>query len=429
MTQINNKAFKEILQGAIKEDGDFMKGLLKFMLQQVMEYERDNQTGVLKYERDEGKRKGSRNGYKDRSLNTRLGRMELKKPQIREFPFHTRIFDNYQRSEKALIAAIQQMVIDGVSTNKVKKITEKLSKEMSFSKSTVSRLTKELDPMVEKWRTEKLNKHYVYLFSDALYFHIRENGQVVKRPLLISIGVDKDGHRKVLGLNIGYQEDEPTWRAHIKGLKERGIKTVGLTTSDENKGLVKALEEEFPGIPHQRCMVHFERNMLSKVPAKERKALSKYLKQIYNAPDKEMALTIAEIISNKYRGKYLKVSKMLDEHLEETLTFYGYPAKHHKKIRTTNLIEWLNKMIKKRSKVTCLRATHRQVGVFPNAESCIRYASCLLMEIDEDWRTGRKYIRMDELEEDNDSDLDENLIGEINRVKEELELNKELVAQ
>lgn len=420
MTQVNDKAFKEIMQEAIEEDGDFMKGLLKFMLQQVMEYERDNQTGVLKYERDEEKRKGSRNGYKDRSLNTRLGRMSLKKPQIREFPFHTRIFDNYQRSEKALIAAIQQMVIDGVSTNKVKKITEKLSKEMSFSKSTVSRLTKELDPMVEKWRTEKLNKHYVYLFSDALYFHIRENGQVVKRPLLISIGVDKDGQRKVLGLNIGYQEDEPTWRAHIKGLKERGIKMVELTTSDENKGLVRALEEEFPGIPHQRCMVHFERNMLSKVPAKERKALSKYLKQIYNAPDKEMALTIAEIISNKYRGKYLKVSKMLDEHLEETLTFYGYPAKHHRKIRTTNLIEWLNKMIKKRSKV---------IGVFPNAESCIRYASCLLMEIDEDWQTGRKYISMDDFEEDNDSDLEEDIMKEISRAKEESALHEVLVSQ
>ncbi|MEA1913572.1 MAG: IS256 family transposase [candidate division WOR-3 bacterium] len=419
MTQINNKAFKEILQEAIEEDGDFMKELLKFMFQQILEYERDNQIGVELYERDEEKRKGSRNGYKDRSLNTRLGRLKLHKPQIREFPFSTRIFDNYQRSEKALLLAIQQMVIDGVSTEKVKKITKKLSEEMSFSKSTVSRLMKELDPMVEKWRTEKLNEHYAYLISDAVYFHIRENGQVLKRPLLISGGIDKDGRRKVLGLNMAYQEDDSSWKEHMRELKERGIKEVGLTTSDANKGLVKALEEEFPGTPHQRCMVHFERDILAKVPAKERKKLSRYLKQIYNAPDKEMALTVAQLIVDKYRNTYPKVSRLLEKHLEETLTFYSYPSRHHRKVRTTNLIEYLNKIIKKRSRV---------IGIFPNAESCIRYVSCLLMEIDEDWQTGRRYMRMDYLDED-ESNKDEEFMEEIKKVKERSKLNKELVAQ
>jgi putative transposase len=179
---------------------------------------------------------------------------------------------------------------------------------------------------------------------------------------------------------------------------------------------VNALEEEFSGTPHQRCMVHFERNVLSKVPAKERKKLSKYLKQIYNAPDKEMALTAAGLIIDKYRNTYPKVSSLLEEKLEETLTFFSYPSKHHRKIRTTNQIEYLNKLIKKRSKV---------IGVFPNAKSAIRYVSCLLMEIDEDWQTGRKYMRMNSLEED---ELEKEFMEELQRTKDEVKLNKELVA-
>lgn len=417
MTQINNKEIKGILQEAIEKDGDFMKDLLSFMLQQLLEHERDMQIGVDKYERDDNQREGSRNGYKERTLNTRLGKLNLKKPQIREFPFRTMIFDNYQRSEKALLAAIQQMVIDGVSTNKVKKIVKKLDKDMSFSKSTVSRITGELDPIIEKWRNQKLSEYYVYIILDAIYLHIRENGEVIKRPVLISIGVDKNGHRKVLGISIGYQEDEPTWRAHIKALKDRGLISVDLTISDAKKGLVKALEEEFSGTPHQRCMVHFERNVFSKVPAKERKKLSKYLKQIYNAPDKEMALTVSQLIIDKYRNIYPKISELLEEHLEETLTFLSYPSKHHRKIRTTNQIEYINKLIKKRSKV---------IGIFPNAKSCIRYLSCLLMEIDEDWQTGRSYMRMDSLEE---NESEEEFMEELQRTKKEYKLNKELVAQ
>jgi len=417
VTQIDDKGFKEILQEAIEEDGDFMKDLLSFMLQQLLEHERDKQIGVDKYERDDNEREGSRNGYKERTLNTRLGKVNLRKPQIREFPFRTMVFDNYQRSEKALLAAIQQMVIDGVSTNKVKKIVKKLDKDMSFSKSTVSRITGELDPIIEKWRNQKLSERYVYIILDAIYLYIRENGEVIKRPVLISIGVDRNGHRKVLGITMGYQEDEPTWKAHIKALKDRGLISVDLTISDAEKGLMNALEEEFSGTPHQRCMVHFERNVLSKVPAKERKKLSKYLKQIYNAPDKEMALTVAQLIIDKYRETYPKVSNFLEEKLEETLTFFGYPSKHHRKIRTTNQIEYLNKLIKKRSKV---------IGIFPNAKSCIRYLSCLLMEIDEDWQTGRSYMRMDSLEE---NESEEEFMEELQKTKKEYELNKELVAQ
>ena len=417
MTQVNNTEIKEIYQDAVKKDSDFMKKLLKYMLQVVLEEERDEQISVKEYIRDEKQRKGSRNGYKKRTLNTRLGKLKLLKPQIREFPFHTNMFESYQRSEKALMLTIQQMVIDGVSTNKVKKIIGKLSSDLSFSKSTVSRLIKKLDLNIKAWRSQKLEENYAYLISDACYFYVRENSSVVKRPLLISIGVDITGYRKILGVDMKIDESEESWREHTLNLKERGLKTVDLSIPDNNKGLVKVLTEEFAGTAHQRCMVHFERNLLSYVPAKERKPLGRYIKAIYNCPNKEMALKIAKVISDKYRNTYPRLSKLLDENVEETLVFLSYPEHHQRKIRTTNLIEGtLNSLLKRRSRV---------VGIFPNKKSCIRYACCLLMEIDEEWQTNRRYMRM--LKEDNAADFDEDLMIEITQLKRKSKIKKELV--
>ncbi len=417
MTQLNSTSLREIFQEALKEDKDFIKELLERLLQEFMEEERDEQVGVASYTRDKSVRKATRNGYKSRSLNTRVGNLKLEKPQIREFAFHTHLFENYQRSEKALLLAIQQMVIDGVSTNRVEKIVERLSPDLAFSKSTVSRLTMELDPLVEKWRKERLREHYVYLFSDACYFYVRENKQVVKRPLLMSVGIDATGHRKILGVDMALEESSSTWAEHFKSLKERGLKTVGLTISDAHKGLIKAQEEEFPGTPHQRCIVHGERNILGKVPARERKELARYLKQIYSSPNRKMAFDVAQLIATFYQNKYPRVSRFLEEELEGTLTFFDYPETHQRKIRTTNLIEGvLNKALKQRSKV---------VGIFPNQESCLRYACCILMEIDEDWQTGRRYMKMTE---DEDSDTDEDLMKEITKVKQEVNSKEELMA-
>ena len=412
MTQLDGTQLREVLQEALKNDQDFFKEVLHMSLQNVLESERDEQIGVGNNVRDEN-RLGTRNGYKKRNLNTRLGQLQLKKPQIREFPFRTGLFENYQRSEKALIVAIQQMVIDGVSTSKVQKITSKLSDDLNFSKSTVSRLMQELDPMVKEWRRKQLREHYQYLISDACYFYIRENKQVVKRPLLISIGITSEGRRSILGVDLAVSESEEAWRAHHIDLKTRGIESVSMTISDHNQGLINVLEEEYSGAPNQRCMVHFERNLLSRVPYKERKLLGKYVKQIYNSPTKEMALKIAAMISEQYKKKYPRVAKLLEGHVEETLAYFEYPEHHRRKIRTTNLIEGtLNSILKRRSKV---------VGIFPNGESCIRYACCLLMEIDEDWQTGRRYMKIEETEPGETEDL----LEEIKKVK----LSEELVAQ
>lgn len=308
MTQLNNKSIKTILQKALSKDGDFLKEIVKNIMPQLMEEERDQQIGVLSHERDNTKRKGKRNGYKPRFFNTQLGSLLLAKPQIREFSFQTQLFENYQRSEKALLATICQMVTQGVSTNRVKKIVGKLSPDLVYSKSTVSRITQELDPQIKRWQQEKLKDHYIYLFTDAVYFYVRENHQVVSFPVLITIGVDKNGHRKILGIDIAFEESYQSYKQHFEKLKERGVKQVDLTISDEHKGLIKAQQEVFPHTPHQRCIAHFMRNVLSYVPYKEKRKLADYLKQIFNSPSKEMASTVAQLIAQKYQMSYPKVS-------------------------------------------------------------------------------------------------------------------------
>jgi len=418
MTQLNSKSIQEILQEALRQDGDFLKEILRRVLQQVMEEERDRQVGVLSHERDHQKRKANRNGYKPRSFNTRVGNLLLAKPQIREFAFKTQLFENYQRSEKALLSAICQMVTDGVSTRRVQKIVGRLSPDLLFSKSTVSRITQELDPQIKYWREEQLKDHYLYLFTDAVYFFLRENHQVVSRPLLITVGVDKNGKRKILGVDIALEESYASYREHFKALKERGLKRVDLTISDAHKGLIKAQQEIFPGTPHQRCICHFMRNNLAKVPYRERPRLAAYLKQIYASPNKQMATAIARLIAEKYQKTYPKVSRLLEESLESTLTYLSFPVSHWRKIRTTNLIEGiLNKDLKQRSRV---------VGIFPNQASCLRYACLRLMEIDERWQTGRKYMKLSQ-EDDQNSEMNDTLLKEIKKIKEGVSTREELM--
>jgi len=299
MTQLNSKSIKTILQESLSKDGDFLKEMVRILLQEIMEEERDQQVGVLSHQRDNTKRKANRNGYKSRSLNTRIGRLLLAKPQIREFSFQTELFENYQRSEKALLATICQMIKDGVSTNRVKKIVGKLSPDLIYSKSTVSRITQELDPQIKRWQQEQLQDDYKYLLTDALYFFVRINHQVVSCPVLISIGVNQNGYRKILGVDIAFEEGYQSYKNHFNRLKEKGLKKVDLTISDDHKGLIKAQQEVFPHTPHQRCICHFMRNVLSYVPYKEKAKLACYLKQIFHSPSKQMAATIAQMIAQK----------------------------------------------------------------------------------------------------------------------------------
>ena len=418
MTQLNSKSIKAILQEELNKDGDFLKQMVKHIIQQIMEEERDTQVGVLSHKRDNTKRKANRNGYKSRSFNTRVGNLLLAKPQIREFAFQTQLFENYQRSEKALLANICQMIKDGVSTNRVKKIVGKLSPDLTYSKSTVSRIIQELDPQIKKWQQARLQDYYLYLFTDALYFFVRVNHQVISCPVLITIGIDKNGHRKILGVDIAFEESYQSYLNHFNKIKDKGLKYVDLTISDDHKGLIKAQQEVFPNTAHQRCICHFMRNVLSNVPYKEKTKLAEYLKQIFNSPNRQMAATIAKMIAKKYQSSYHKVSGMLQEELEFTLTYLGYSKHHRRKIRTTNLIEGvINKDLKQRSKV---------VGIFPNQESCMRYVCMRLMEIDEQWQTGRRYMKINK--EDQFTQEDDPLLEEIKEMKEGVKTQEELMA-
>lgn len=402
MTHLNSKPIKKILPEELDKDGDFLKEIVKNIMQQIMEEERDQQGGVLSHQRDNTKRKTVRNSYKPRSFNTRVGKLWLTKPQIREFSFQTQLFENYQRSEKALLATICQMLKDGVLTNRVKKIVGRLSPDLIYFKFTVSRITQELDPQIKRWQEEQLKDYYLYLFTDAVYFFIRVNHQVVSCPLLMSIGVDKNGYRKILGVDFAFEE---SYRNHFEKIKERGVKQVNLTISDEHKGLIKAQQEVFPNTPHQRCICHFMRNVLSYVPYKEKEKLTGYLKQIFNSSSREMAATIAQMIARKYQMSYHKVSQMLEEELEFTRTYLYYPTHHQRKIRTTNLIEGaINKDLKQRSKV---------VTIFPNQESCLRYVCMRLIKIDEEWQTRRRYIKI--TKEDKDLENNDILLREIKK--------------
>lgn len=238
---------------------------------------------------------------------------------------------------------------------------------------------------------------------------------MASRPLLITVGVDNNGKRKILGVDIALEESYASYRDHFKALKERGLKRVDLTISDAHKGLIKAQQEVFPGTPHQRCICHFMRNNLAKVPYRER---SRYLKQIYASPNKQMATAIARLIAEKYQNSYPKVSRLLEESLESTLTYLSYPASHWRKIRTTNLIEAvLNKDLEQRSRV---------VGIFPNKTSCLRYACLRLMEIDEGWQTGRKYMKISQ-EDDQNSEKSDTLLKEIKKIKKGVKTREELM--
>ncbi len=277
MTQLNSNSIKTILQEELGKDGDFLKEMVRSIMPEVMEEERDAQVGVLSHKRDNTKRKANRNGYKPRSFNTRVGSLLLSKPQIREFPFKTQLFANYQRSEKALLASICQMVTDGVSTNRVKKIVGRLSPDLTYSKSTVSRITQELDPQIKRWQDEKLKDYYTYIITDAIYFYVRVDHEIVSCPVLVSIGVDKCGYRKILGIDIAFEESYLSYLTHFNRIKERGLKHVDLTISDDHKGLIRAQQEVFPNTPHQRCICHYMRNVLSCVPYKEKVKLAEYL--------------------------------------------------------------------------------------------------------------------------------------------------------
>jgi len=291
----------------------------------------------------------------------------------------------YQRSEQALVLAMMEMVINGVSTRKVETITEELCGK-KFSRSTVSTLCKNLDPLVHAFRTRPLESHYPFLMVDAIYVKVRENKRIQSRGLLIAIGINERGHREVIGFQLANSESENSWGEFFGTLKERGLKDVRMVTSDDHKGLVNAVRKHFQGAGWQRCQTHFSRNMLDRAPKALQPEIKEDLRQLYESVDLESARKVRDQIITKYEGKAPKATDLLDEAFDDITAVLSLPLRYRKRLRTTNGVERLNEEIRRRERV---------IRIFPNEVSVIRLIGALLMEQDEKWQTGRKYFDME----------------------------------
>lgn len=385
MAQFNITLETELLHGLFSKDGrdDAFSKLLETILNQVLLSQSAEQLGAAPYERTED-RTAYRNGFRDRDLTTRIGTITLRVPRHRNGDFSTSMFERYQRSEQALVLAMIEMVINGVSTRKIEMVTEELCGK-SFSKSMVSSLCQRLDPVVEAFRNRPLNKRYPFLVADAIYLKVREDGRVRSKGLLIAVGINEVGHREVLGFKLADSESEASWGDFFAELKDRGLEAIDLMTSDDHKGLVKAIRKHFQGAAWQRCQTHFSRNVLDKAPKKRQPELKQSLNRIYNAKDEKEARRLLAETVEAFATDAPKAVAVLEEGFDDIIAVMGLPEKYRQKLRTSNGLERLNEEIRRRDRV---------IRIYPNEASVIRLIGALLIEQDERWVTGKKYLDM-----------------------------------
>ena len=363
---------------------DFLRELVQRTVQQVLEAEMTSFLGAESYQRNDVRR-GWRNGFKPRTLKTRVGELELMVPKDRDGQFQTELFERYQRSEKAFVAALLQMYIEGVSTRKVTAITEALC-GLEVSKSQVSALTQKLDAEVAEWRMRALSDEYPYLIFDARYEKVRRGGSVVSQGVLVAIGISAAGYREVLGCWVAESESEASWGAVFSELKQRGLRGVRYVVSDDHAGMVRAIERHFQGAVWQRCQVHFVRNALSLCGRQQRPLVLRLMKLVTETATREAAKAALAAAIAELEKKAPKVARLLEEHGEEILGVYALPEAHRKRMRTTNMLERQNQELKRRTRV---------IRVFPHEQSCLRLIAALLMETNQEWM-GRIYLRMEE---------------------------------
>jgi len=372
----------------MSEEKDLLKSAVQEMVQEILEAEMDEAVGARKGERTSN-RTGYRSGYYTRGLVTRVGKLELQVPQDRQGRFSTEIFDRYQRSEKALVACLAEMYVQGVSTRKVKAITEELCGH-AFSASSISRINKTLDEELKKFATRHLDEEYPYLILDARYEKVREDGVIRTRAVMIAIGINWDGRRSVLAVELAQRESQTTWRDFIVKLKERGLIGVEFVVSDHHLGLKKAIGELLQEAIWQRCYVHFLRNALDHLPRKADDDCLQELRWLYDRRNLEEARRDLSAWLQRWQQKYPKLCNWVEENIDETLSFYKLPLQHHKHLKSTNMLERLNEEIKRRTRV---------VRIFPNAERCLRLVRALAIESDENWIEATRYLSMDLLKE------------------------------
>jgi putative transposase len=362
---------------------------LEMLFNAAMRLERSVYLGAGPFERSD-ERRGYANGFKPKTVASRLGELNLSIPKTRNVqdgvdPFYPKALERGERSEQALRLALAEMYVQGVSTRKVKAITEELC-GMSISSTQVSRLAAELDEELDAWRQRPLGA-VRYLVLDATYVKVRHAGSVMDCAILVAAGVREDGKRTVLGVSVSLSEAEVHWRGFLEGLLERGMHGVDLVTTDDHKGLRAALRAVLPSVAWQRCQVHLQRNAASYVPKVEmRPQVASHLRSIFNAPSREHAEVLLREVAGKYTESAPKLAAWIDENIREGLNVFGLPEHHRRRLRSSNMLERLNREIKRRTRVASL---------FPNEASALRLVTAVLAETSEEWETGRVYLSMD----------------------------------
>lgn len=373
---------------AVKEwlaaDGEELREVVRTWVQETLEQEMTEAVGAAKGERTPA-RLGYRSGYYVRTLVTRIGKLELRVPQDRDGRFSTEVFERYQRSEKALVAALAEMYVQGVSTRKVKVITEELCGH-SFSASAISAINQRLDGSLQEFAARRLEDRYPYLILDARYEKVREAGVIRSRAVLVAIGVDTEGRRQVLAVELAARESGSSWKEFVRGLKERGLSGVELVISDDHAGLKQAIREELTDAVWQRCYVHFLRNALDYLPRKADDDCLQELRWLYDRRDLGEARRDLAAWLLRWQAKYPRLCDWVEASIEETLTFYRLPRAHHKHLKSTNLLERLNEEFKRRTRI---------VRIFPNEASCLRLIRALAVEMHENWLEAPRYLNMD----------------------------------
>lgn len=388
MTKVEGKPASAIAKELLRESPDALREIVRAVCQEILEAEMTEALGADKSERT-GSRLGYRSGYYSRTLITRVGKLELRVPQDRNGRFSTELFERYQRSEQALVATLAEMYVQGVSTRKVKAITEELCGH-SFSASAISTINKRLDESLAAFASRRLSEPFPYLILDARYEKVREGGIVTSRAVLIAVGIDWDGRRQILSVEIANRESRTSWRDFLLSLRERGLHGVEFVVADDHAGLRASLREVLSEAAYQRCYVHFLRNALDHLPRKADDDCLQELRWLYDRRSAEEARRDLAAWIARWAERYPRLVAWAEETIEETLTFYRLPRQHHKHLRSTNMLERLNEEIKRRTYV---------VRIFPNAEACLRLVRALAVETHENWLEAHRYLNMDDLKE------------------------------
>ena len=374
---------EEILEQIAAEGLDALPDLIRILINEAMRLERTAHIQADHYERTP-ERQGHANGYKPKTVQTRVGEIQFAVPQVRQGHFYPDALEKGLRSERALKLALAEMYIQGVSTLRVAAITEKLI-GTEITSAQVSRAVAELDSQLQAWRERPLGRRK-YLWLDARYEKGRVDGQVRDIAVLMAVGLTLEGKREIVGVSVSLSEAEIHWRTFLESLMERGLAGIELITSDDHSGLEKARLAVFGGVPWQRCQFHLQQNAQAYVPRKVLKAeVAADIRAVFNARDRHEAETLLAGAVQKYAKSAPALADWMEENIPEGLTIFAFPEKQRRRLRTTNGLERLNREVRRRTRVAVL---------FPNPASCLRLVTAILMEISEEWQTGRTYIRL-----------------------------------